>query len=215
MLWRTSPVSTSYGFDRGTPIDRAYIERFLASHAEDVRGRVLEIQDDAYTRRFGGSRVVRSDVLHVDDGHAGVTIVGDLCAAGGIGEACFDCIVLTQTLSFLPDIPAALKNLHRSLAPAGVLLVTSAGLSRICTAEDERWGHFWNLTPRSVALLLTADFGAGAIEVETYGNVLAATCFLQGLAAEELSEHELEFRDARYPVIVAARATKAGAGQAV
>ena len=62
-LHRLTPISQCFGFDRGLPVDRYYIERFLARHASEIVGRVLEIGDDTYTRRFGGSRVSRSDVL--------------------------------------------------------------------------------------------------------------------------------------------------------
>src|SRR6185503_9917132 len=61
----TEPLSHDWGFERGTPIDRYYIERFLDRRRGDVRGRVLEIKDDAYTRRYG-SGVERADVLDVD-----------------------------------------------------------------------------------------------------------------------------------------------------
>jgi hypothetical protein len=40
------------------------------------------------------------------------------------------------------------------------------------------------------------------------GNVLAATAFLYGLAAEELSREELDHLDLRYPVTIGIRATK-------
>jgi hypothetical protein len=36
-----SPIGHCYGFDRGQPLDRWYIERFLARHAHAIRGRVL------------------------------------------------------------------------------------------------------------------------------------------------------------------------------
>jgi hypothetical protein len=61
-----TPLSREFGFDRGAPVDRRYIEGFLTRHAGDVRGRVLEVKDAAYTRRFGGERVEVSDVLDVD-----------------------------------------------------------------------------------------------------------------------------------------------------
>src|SRR5882757_9483668 len=73
---RTSPVGRSFGFDRGTPIDRYYIENFLDKNAGDIRGRVLEIGDNSYTIRFGGPRVDKSDVLHVDEANPAATIVG-------------------------------------------------------------------------------------------------------------------------------------------
>lgn len=61
---------------RGQPVDRHYIERFLSAHASDVRGAVLEVGDNEYTRRFGGERVTTSDVLHVETGHPGATMAG-------------------------------------------------------------------------------------------------------------------------------------------
>ena len=48
-LRRVRPISSSFGFDRGKPIDRRYIEDFLSRHAQDITGRVLEVADNAYT----------------------------------------------------------------------------------------------------------------------------------------------------------------------
>ena len=207
-LWHTEPISRQYGFDRGTPIDRYYIERFLAAHAEDIRGHVLEVQDAAYTRRFGGDRVTCSDVLHVDPGHAGVTVVADLSDAPGITSSTFDCIILTQTLAFLPDLDAAARTLARILKPEGVLLVTTAGITRICDHEDELWGHYWNFTRRSLELIFGEPFADGTLEIESFGNVLSAICSLQGLAAEDLAPAELDLLDELYPVLLGARATR-------
>ena len=77
-LRRVTPISREFGFDRGLPVDRYYIENFLTHHADDIRGRVLEIGDNSYTRRFGGDHVTKSDVLHVVEGNPQATIVGDL-----------------------------------------------------------------------------------------------------------------------------------------
>jgi hypothetical protein len=34
------PISRAFGYDRGTPIDRYYLDRFLDEHNGDIRGRV-------------------------------------------------------------------------------------------------------------------------------------------------------------------------------
>ena len=47
--------------------------------------------------------------------------------------------------------------------------------------------------------------------VEAHGNVLAATSFLQGLAAGELTVAELAYRDPAYEVLITASARKAAA----
>ena len=92
-LRRLEPVSREFGYDRGLPIDRYYIERFLETHRLDVTGRTLEIGDDEYTRRYGGGRATRRDVLHVHARNPAATIVGDLIHAPQIADG-------TSTASF-------------------------------------------------------------------------------------------------------------------
>jgi SAM-dependent methyltransferase len=210
-LRRTRPVSDHFGFDRGQPIDRHYIEDFLSRNQLDVKGRVLEVGDAEYTRRFGGARVTRSDVLHARPGNPDATIVGDLCTGQGIPTDAFDCIILTQVLPFLWDVRAAIANARRALKPDGVLLVTVPGISQISRHDADRWGDFWRFTSQSARRLFEAEFGGSSVRVRTYGNVLAATAFLQGLAVSELRETELDERDPDYEVIIAVRAVRADA----
>ncbi len=206
-LRRLTPISRQWGYDRGVPIDRYYIENFLARHQNDVRGRVLEIGDDAYTRRFGGERVTTIDVLHVSEGAPKATIIADLTRADHIPSDRFDCIVFTQTLQLIFDPCAALATLRRILKPGGVLLATFPGITHIDYDEwNESW--YWSFTARSAQRLFESIFSATGVRIESYGNVLAATAFLQGLAVEELSLEELDARDHAFQVIVSARATK-------
>ena len=207
-LRRLTPLSRNYGFDRGTPIDRYYIERFLTRHARDVRGRVLEVGDDEYTRRFGGERVEAVDVLHVDEGNPQATIVADLTDAPQIPDASFDCVICTQTLLLIYDVPAAIRTLHRILRPDGVVLVTVPGVSRICRQEADAWGDFWRFTSMSSRRLFEEAFGSGEVGVETYGNVLAAVGMLHGIAAEELGAGDLDSHDPDYEVLIGVRAVR-------
>jgi SAM-dependent methyltransferase len=209
-LRRLTPISPVFGFDRGRPnIDRYYIESFLADHAADIRGRVLEMGDATYTGRFGGDRVTRSDVLHYVAGNPQATIVGDLTAADHIPSDSFDCIVLTQTLQMIFDVGAALHHLHRILKPGGVLLVTSHGISRIARREGvDDWGEYWHFTAQSTRRLFGALFPEDNLKIITYGNVLAASASLHGLAAAELTAPELDYCDPNFEVIVAVRAQK-------
>jgi hypothetical protein len=205
-LGRTEPVSRQFGFDRGTPVDRYYIARFLTDHASRICGRTLEIGDDAYTARFGGDRTTGRDVLHIDPGSA-ATYHGDLATPGILPAAAFDCAVITQTLHLIYDMKAALVQLHASLRPGGALLVTVPGITQI--AGDE-WGKnwFWSLTPASLGRLLGEVFGDGQASLTAYGNVFASTAFLQGIAYEELPLAKLNIVDPLYPMLVAGCAIK-------
>jgi glycosyltransferase involved in cell wall biosynthesis len=207
-LRRVTPISQSFGFDRGLPVDRYYIERFLVRNASEIVGRVLEVGDDEYTRRFGGSRVTCSDVLHVAAGNPRATFVGDVTDPRILPDNAFNCIIFTQTLQLIYDVRAAVVQLHRALAPGGVLLVTAPGISQIDRGE---WGKtwFWSFTPAAMERLFGDVFGPDAVMVKRYGNVFAATTFLQGLAVEELDTSDLDPVDRAYPVIVSVRARKA------
>jgi SAM-dependent methyltransferase len=207
-LARTVPLSRQFGFDRGTPIDRYYIEQFLGQNADSIHGRTLEIGDDDYTRRFGGERTSRRDILHVHGGNPAATIVGDLSTAGLLPDQAFDCAVITQTLHLIFNMREAVENLHKALKPGGTLLLTVPGITQI-SSDEWRHGWYWSLTPAGAGRLLGEVFGPDQVEVRSWGNVFAAIGFLSGVAFEEVPRSKLDVVDDAYPVTVAVRATRA------
>lgn len=209
-LNRLSPLCRNWGYDRGTPIDRYYIEQFLSQHRDAVHGVVLEIGDDQYTRSVGGNRVRDSQVLHVAQAHAGVTIVGDLTRLDHVPPGQFDCAIVVQTLQFIPDVLAAIRGIHRLLRPGGVALVTVPVISRIDRDPGGQWATEWAFTSRSANRLFADVFGGDAVTTSVYGNVLVATAFLHGLAAEELAAEQLTHLDPDFEVLVGVRAIRAG-----
>jgi glycosyltransferase involved in cell wall biosynthesis len=207
---RTSPICTNFGLHRGTPVDRHYVEAFVAAHRGDIKGRVLELDDALYCRRYG-TRIVQQDVLDIKADNPRATIVGDLSVAGVLPEEAFDCLVVTQTLQFIYDMKTAVREMYRALKPGGILLLTCPGISQIYPGiEGEGW--FWSLTRAGAERMFSAVFGAANVAVEAHGNVYAAVCFLEGLVLEEIDTAKLDVRDSSYPVIVAVRARKPAEG---
>jgi hypothetical protein len=210
-LGRRTPVSRAFGWDRGTAIDRVYIERFLERQAEDIRGTVLEIEDPAYTRRFGGDKVTRSEVLHAVEGNPQATFVGDLETGQNIPKDHYDCIILTETLYLIGDMRAALENARDALREGGVLLVTSGFLMPIDIEIRPVWADRWRFSDEGARLLFGEVFGPENVTVGVHGNVLTASAFLYGLAAEDLPRGAFEHNDEerQFPVTVTVRAQKA------
>ena len=203
---RTTPLSDVWGWDRGEPVDRYYIERFLERHRGAIRGHVLEVKDPAYTRQLG-SNVTHSDVLDIAVDNPRATIVADLCTADAIRSDTFDCFILTQTLQFIYDVPAALFHAHRILRPGGTLLCTAPTVSRIEHGALEH--EYWRFTSAGLERLVKDAFIGGDVEVRSFGNVLTSVAFLLGMARQELSERELDRDQPYFPLIVCGRATKA------
>lgn len=208
-LRSTEPVNPAFGAGRGTPIDRYYLDRYLEHHATVITGHAMEVGGTDYLDRFGHG-LAKVDVLHFVEGTPGATIIGDLAHIPQVPDGTFDCIVLTQTLHYVFDMHAAVAELHRILAPGGTLLCTVSGLSQISRYDMDRWGDRWRLTSLSAKELFATAFAGDEVEVETFGNVLAALCFIEGIPAEKLRRRELDTNDADYQILVAITARKSG-----
>lgn len=206
-LNRLTPFSYHFGFDRGQPIDRYYIEHFLDCSSNDIRGRVLEVGDRTYTTRFGGNRILQSDVLHVNKDNPQATIIGDLSDADHIPSDSFDCIILTQTLHLIYDVGRAVRTLYRVMKPGAVLLLTVPGITQI---SSDRWKTtwYWSFTTQSAQRMFSEVFGEDNVAVNAYGNVLTATSFLYGMAVQELDAKALDWHDPNYQLLITVRAVK-------
>ena len=203
---RVTPFSKEFGYDRGGPVDRYYIENFLKANSSAIKGRVLEIGDNDYTIRFGKSAVTKSDILHIDPSNTKATIIGDLADAPQIADNTYDCIILTQTLHLIYNYKDALQTCYRVLKPGGVLLMTVPGITHIDQGEwKNNW--LWAFTGASIRRMLGEVFPAPA-EVNTFGNVFIASAFLYGMGVNEVKRKQLDYNDPHYQVIITAKVTK-------
>ncbi len=208
-LRQITPVNAAdYGASRGQCIDRHYIENFLAAHAVDVQGHVLEFSDDSYARKFGGTKVTQRDVLHLTADNPRATMVADLAEGDPIPSDTFDCILCTQVLQYVYDLHAAVRTLYRILKPGGVVLVTAPGIQKIDRVDMEKHGEFWRFTDLCLRRLFEEVFPKGQVDVRAYGNVLAAIAFLHGFAVEDLRRKDLEYCDPDFEVTISLRAAK-------
>ena len=203
---RVTPFSKEFGYDRGGPVDRYYIENFLEANASLIKGRILEIGDNEYTLKYGKSAVVQSDILHIDASNTKATIIGDLSDAPQINDNVYDCIILTQTLHLIYNYKGALQTCYRVLKPGGVLLMTVPGITHIDQGEwKNNW--LWAFTGASIKRMLAEEFPQPA-EVNTFGNVFIASAFLYGMGVSEVKKQQLDHNDPHYQVIITAKVLK-------
>lgn len=202
-----NPASRSFGYERGLPIHRYYVQRFFERHAGRIRGRCLEFQDPGYVHAYGAGRPSRVDVLDLGSVNPCATIVADLTKPNSLPSESFDCIVCVHVLHAVYEADTFAKELHRLLAPGGTLLVAVPGTSMI----DPDWPEYRRWTGLGVHTLLAQFFRPSDIVVDTYGNSLAAAAEMRGLASDEIAPWELNAKDSLFPVEVCAIAVKANA----
>ena len=206
-LRKIEPISRVFGFDRGTPIDRVYIEHFLNINKQYIQGVVCEIADNSYSKKYG-SNVKAYEILHYTNDNPRATIVGDLTDISTLPQNRVDCFILTQTLNFIYDFKSAIKGVHYMLKKDGVVLATVSGISQISRYDMDRWGDYWRFTNLSAKRIFEEAFGKGNVDIKTYGNVLTAISFLHGISAEELTREELFFTDEDYQILIGIKAVK-------
>jgi SAM-dependent methyltransferase len=203
-LRRLTPISASFGFDRGTPIDRYYLRRFLIQEQDAIRGVAGEVSESRYVDEYGGDRVSRVEVIDIDADNPRATIVADLAQAASLPEATFDSLVVIQTLQYTSSPSAAISNCLQALRGGGSLLIVVPGL----TSHDPRMPldhDYWRFWPAGIESLLREAAPQARRRVVGYGNLVAALGLLHGLAAEELKPQELDHNDRHFPVVVCAR----------
>jgi hypothetical protein len=204
------PVSEKYGFDRGIPIDRFYVNQFLFAHRLAVAGDVVEVGDPDYTLRFGGGRVSSGDVL-MPSPTAGATVIADLSRPESVPTERWDCFLATQVLVCMDDFRPAATSIHRALKPGGTALVTLPTLQRYHPRSIDPWPLRWAFSPLAARELFAAVFGAENVAVTTFGNAVAASAFLDGYATHELEPSRLTYSDPTCPVTIGLRVTKSHA----
>ena len=90
---RVIPLNTDFGFNRGTPIGRYFIDEFIARYEEKVQGSCLEFGDDRYGSAF--PHVTRYEIFSVKPGPK-VTLLGNIHNPSDSLYGAFDWIVCTQ-----------------------------------------------------------------------------------------------------------------------
>ena len=198
------PVSRTFGFDRGQPIHRYYVDEFLSEHADRVRGHCLEFQDPGYVQRYGRGRPTKVDVLDLNADNPRATLVADLTKPNSLPSGGFDCIVCVHVLHLVYEADLFTRELHRLLAPGGTLLVAVPGTAMI----DPDWTEYRRWTGLGIRTLLGQFFDPTEIVVETYGNSLAAAAEMRGLASDEIRSRELRTKDDLFQVEVCGLAVK-------
>ena len=196
-LRRSEPMSEYFGFERGTPVDRYYLHRFLDAHRGLITGKVLEIQMPGYTRTYGRAVSVAHSVDIDPSVSPRPTFVVDLARAEDvIPDNTYDCFLLPNTLSVIEDIEGALRNALRVVKPGGVVLATTAGFVPFTGREDD----FWRMSAAGWRQIAARVWPECEVQIEQHGNYLIAVGAMLGLAAEEFSQEELEAHHAKFPV---------------
>lgn len=205
---RVKPISDVYGYDRGTPIGRYYIEDFLKKNQQFIHGYTLEVNEDTYTLKFGGAKVSAHEIMDIDPENIKATLIADLTKPDTLPSEKFDCFVCTHTLNVIYDLKAAVHGIHQVLKPGGSALVTVAGISKFSRYDLQRWGDYWRFSTFPMQKLFEDVFGKDYIQIDYYGNSLAVASAIRGFAAEELSQKQLMIKDPAFPLVVTVLAHK-------
>ena len=197
------PVSRVFGLDRGTSLDRHWIEAYLAKHSNEASGMAIEVGGTDYLKRFF-PRFSAHHLETVSDGTSNCVIT-DLTRPDPPIIRAYDLMIATQVFNFIYETRTALRNAAALLKPGGVLIGSVGGISQISRYDADRWGHYFSFTPQSWGRLLREAFDE--VSIESFGNVDTACAYLNGLCAEEIDPAVRDRHDPEYPVSICFKAS--------
>ncbi len=204
-----NPVSRGFGSERGKPIDRVYIERFLQEASRGLQDArvILEVGSDTYSRQYFPdiTETMQYHVLRHDQGM-------DLTDVRTLPQNRYDVFVCTQVFNFIYDVKAAVRGAYYLLKPGGTLLATVQGcVGQVSRTDMKLWGDYWRFTDLGIGKLIGEIFGEDQVKVFPYGNALAATAFVQGMALEDIPDEDLlNPVESEYAICVGVIAQKKG-----
>ena len=203
-------VSKKFGFDRGLPIDRFYIDKYLDKNlSKSTYQNGLEVGGVQYLEKFKVAK--KTALLHpeylISEGHGDQALVVDLNKKfKNIGDEKFDLIIATNVLNFVEEPHLALNTFQELLVPGGLLIISVSASMPISEFDKNRWGDFWRFSLQGLRLILgktDMDF-----EIEYRGNFRATIAFLCGMATEECPEIDLLDLDDEFPITIFAKCKK-------
>lgn len=190
---RKVPICQAFGLTRGTPVDRYYLRQFIEEIQEQVNGKILEVggtpkDKDFYQLNQGSSY----QILNLEAG-SGVDIVGDIHNPSVMEPESLDSVIIFNVLEHCYAPWIAVENIHKWLKSGGkCFAMVPNGIRVHATPVD-----YWRPLPDGMNFLFR-NFSQQKLYV--YGNPISVIASYHGIAAEELSEEELNTFHPDYPV---------------
>ena len=205
ILTTTEAVSEKMGTDRGTSISRYYINKFLdmaTARIPIIVEKTNEVGGTMYSKKFYPD----ASKMMIDYSNNG----DDLTRIESLHHEKCDVFICTQVFNFIFDVKAAIEGAYYLLKPNGYMLATVAGnISQVSRYDMDNWGDYWRFTYLSIKKLIATVFGEDNIDIQVYGNLLATTAYIQGLAVEDLPNPSLlDIEDDEYALVIGIIARK-------
>lgn len=195
------PLSRNFGVERGTPVGRYYIDKFIVSNCNTVSGDFLEFGAVARYKKYFNKHISYDTISIFDE--EGITYVADIHNISELPDKKFDCIVCTQVFEHLKSPETAALSLYYLLKEKGVLLFTAPFINNVhgCPSDYRRF------TVEGCRFILESA-GFNIEYIDFGGNCMVSTGSLLGMVVEDFSSEDLSFKDEIYPYNILIRASK-------
>jgi len=202
-LRRLVPICARFGFSRGAPIDRYYLDQFIHKIRPIVLGDVVEIGGKDSNRaayQFDHATQYRGFDMF---GDPDISLVGDAHDPQALPEGQLDTIIAFNVLEHCPKPWLVIDNMRRWLKPGGMAIVMVPSCQRLHRMPED----YWRPMPAALGHLFSTWSDP---ELHVYGNPLTTIAAMMGISVGELSAAELDAFHPDYPVATCVIAKKHG-----
>ncbi len=200
-LKKIVPICQAFGLTRGTPVDRYYLNKFIAETRTQIVGKVLEVGGTPQDRAFYDINPGTSyHILNLEAGPE-VDTLGDVHDVNVIKPESFDTAIVFNVLEHCYAPWIAVENIYTWLKPGGKCFAMVPSAIRLHAIPFD----YWRPLPDAFNWMLR-NFSQHKLYI--YGNPITAIASYHGIAAEEITTEELDAFHPDYPVAICIVAEK-------
>ncbi|WP_169221635.1 methyltransferase domain-containing protein [Brasilonema sp. UFV-L1] len=200
-LKRRFPICHKFGFTRGTPVDRYYLDKFISEIRHQVVGSVLEIGGVLLNKEIYQLSVATEYQTLDLVSRPGVTVVGDAHDSTIIMPESLDTVLVFNVLEHCHNPWVVVQNIYSWLRVGGKCFCMVPSAQKLHSLPKD----YWRPLPDGMKQLFQ-DFSESNLHI--YGNPLTVLASFMGVAAEELSPQDLDDFHPDYPVATCIAALK-------
>ena len=208
------PLTRNFGFYRGTPLDRYFINNWVNDFLNDLdpknRLKGLEIGGFDYlvpnSKLYISNELVPQNKFKKYENSLCIDLNKPIKKKLNINEK-FDFIIFTQVLHVLKNDINGLEIIKNLLKKDGLIIGSVAGtINPISIYDYERWGCYRGYSDQGLRSLF--DTVGLNCSIKTIGNFGLAYEFLNGSVIEDIDQELLNENDKLFQVLLLFKAYK-------
>lgn len=201
------PLTRNFGFYRGTPIDRYFINKWIYDFLDEIDSgnklKGIEIGGFDYlkynSKKYLANELVPKRELKKSKDSLCINLNEPINKDFKLKEK-YDFVICTQVLHVLENDINGLRIIYKLLKKGGLIIGSTAGtINPISIYDYKRWGCYRGYSDQGLKSILEKT--GFECQIETFGNFALAYEILNGAVVEDIDQSLFKENDEIFQIL--------------